>query len=732
MDMVLAPSQHIDAMALNLVIRDLDYIIQYISQRIIIEERYLADLLKLTGDVQAIPNKENAIGLQKCFLSYVDITDQYKPFREQYLKKMKEQLEELKKFRNEQQRMYDKNKYWMHQTNQEYLMNRLKKLPKVQQIYTQKWEEIEKSTGLSISTPMIATPNTPSTTFSILKKELTNEEASSNEANHNNTGENQISPSSPPTQQGRIERFMKKHLNKQEDPTRQNIRIAKLKVEVAEADTNYRNVVREVTNLAIKMDATNQHILRQVQNSLKEKSSRVKDILKTALEADIEQLQQTQKPLKSMLDLVATTDTQSESEHYASLSLLQKYPKPTPVYYKNYHVGECKDLIFGTTLTEYAQQRGRSPPILITKCIEAIENLGGLEKEGIYRVPGKQSSMEKIKHAFERDEEAVVIGQNDVPEDIFSIASIIKVFLRELKTPLFPFKLDERLIYSQIPDQELRLMNLLTRLIKLPAANYDTLKALIAHLARIQSRVEKNKMTISNLTLIFTPAIFQDLNHAQSSPGEWAKDCVLEDLILNYNDIFANKDLHNNSAITGDIEYGFSESNSNVDSNRYAIAITSPESPTEVDYALISNANENSYILSLDDEEDSFEEQHEKVMLVKEETKLPERKSSIAPEPSMSKPKERRYKTQFQEKGLRLDTSISNKQTITPSAKSATVPSYDWLKRDPENSPVPSTTKLKRSSTTGKKLSSKRKNYTLDPDAAAAFVQLKASSSTTT
>lgn len=210
----------------------------------------------------------------------------------------------------------------MHQTNQEYLMNRLKKLPKVQQIYTQKWEEIERSTGLSISTPMIATPNTPSSTFPMLKKELTNEEALSNEANHNNTGENQISPSSPPTQQGRIERFMKKHLNKQEDPTRQNIRIAKLKVEVAEAgtlhgvlffvsehnrvaiDANYRNVVREITNLAIKMDATNQHILRQVQNSLKEKSSRVKDILKTALEADIEQLQQTQKVAKPNLDYV--------------------------------------------------------------------------------------------------------------------------------------------------------------------------------------------------------------------------------------------------------------------------------------------------------------------------------------------------------------------------------------------------------------------------------------------
>lgn len=57
--------------------------------------------------------------------------------------------------------------------------------------------------------------------------------------------------------------------------------------------------------------------------------------------------------------------------------------------------------------------------------------------------------MEKIKHAFERDEEAVVIGQDDVPEDIFSIASVIKIFLRELKAPLFPFKLDERLVYSR-------------------------------------------------------------------------------------------------------------------------------------------------------------------------------------------------------------------------------------------------------------------------------------------
>lgn len=38
-----------------------------------------------------------------------------------------------------------------------------------------------------------------------------------------------------PQQSSRIERFMKRHLNKPEDPTRQNIRVAKLKVEIGEA-----------------------------------------------------------------------------------------------------------------------------------------------------------------------------------------------------------------------------------------------------------------------------------------------------------------------------------------------------------------------------------------------------------------------------------------------------------------------------------------------------------------
>ena len=60
-------------------------------------------------------------------------------------------------------------------------------------------------------------------------------------------------------------------------------------------------------------------------------------------------------------------------------------------------------------------------------------------------------------------------------------------------------------------------------------------------------------MNIQNLSVMFTPAIFQDHNKG-SLQGEWGNDCVLEDLIQNHETLFANKDLRSQTAITGGIE----------------------------------------------------------------------------------------------------------------------------------------------------------------------------------
>lgn len=262
-------------------------------------------------------------------------------------------------------------------------------------------------------------------------------------------------------------------------------------------------------------------------------------------------------------------------------------------------------------------------------------------------------------------------------------------------------------------------------------------------------------MTTSNLTLIFTPAIFQDLNHAQNSPGEWAKDCVLEDLIMNSQDIFANKDLHNNSAITGDIEYGFRQptDDNQHEPNRYAMTIQSPDSPTGISHE--ESESEYSFVIQGEDEEEFMMKSiitssNDSSILLQHhnETENPAITTSTTPSPPLPPSEEnhdetpsrsasverKKYQTHFQGKGLKVNTgamasagsslSLNNADHHIPTIKSATVPSYDWLKLDPDNTPaVP---KLRRSATTGKKVLSRRKlsSNQLRADAAAAAAEM--------
>lgn len=61
---------------------------------------------------------------------------------------------------------------------------------------------------------------------------------------------------------------------------------------------------------------------------------------------------------------------------------------PKPQYYQNYAVGECRDLIFGVSLVDYATAKSLGEgeiPKIVRICIKEIDDRG-LDAEGIYRV----------------------------------------------------------------------------------------------------------------------------------------------------------------------------------------------------------------------------------------------------------------------------------------------------------------------------------------------------------
>lgn len=132
-----------------------------------------------------------------------------------------------------------------------------------------------------------------------------------------------------------------------------------------------------------------------------------------------------------------------------------------------FKVGPCRSLIFGVSLTDYDFARGDgndhgSPPMIIEKCIAAID-ARGLEAEGIYRVNGRHTGVQKMVQDIEKDETQFEFGGKD---DIFSIASVLKQCklvlvwqygctdeglkdLRELPEPVFNLPLAERMKYSK-------------------------------------------------------------------------------------------------------------------------------------------------------------------------------------------------------------------------------------------------------------------------------------------
>lgn len=78
-------------------------------------------------------------------------------------------------------------------------------------------------------------------------------------------------------------------------------------------------------------------------------------------------------------------DAKSISQHIPQL-LAAASPKPQ--FYYNYSVGECKDLIFGVSLVDYATSRGLQDgeiPKIVKLCLKEIEDRG-MDAEGIYRV----------------------------------------------------------------------------------------------------------------------------------------------------------------------------------------------------------------------------------------------------------------------------------------------------------------------------------------------------------
>uniref|UniRef100_A0A8C2G686 Rho GTPase-activating protein 29 n=1 Tax=Cyprinus carpio TaxID=7962 RepID=A0A8C2G686_CYPCA len=183
--------------------------------------------------------------------------------------------------------------------------------------------------------------------------------------------------------------------------------------------------------------------------------------------------------------------------------------------------------LFGIDFAQVAKNSPDGIPFIIKKCTSEIESRA-LNIKGIYRVNGAKSRVEKLCQAFENGKDLVELSDLH-PHDI---SNVLKLYLRQLPEPLILYRYYNDIIglsketqnvgetdstKEKSPGEQLCLSIELKRVLfkirdllrQLPAAHYKTLQFLITHLHRVSEQAEENKMTTSNLGIIFGPTLIK-------------------------------------------------------------------------------------------------------------------------------------------------------------------------------------------------------------------------------
>lgn len=75
--------------------------------------------------------------------------------------------------------------------------------------------------------------------------------------------------------------------------------------------------------------------------------------------------------------------------------------------------------------------------MIIRSCVRVI-NLYGLHHHGIFRVSGSQVEINNFRDAYERGDDP--LAETTDASDINSVAGVLKLYLRELREPVFPIQ----------------------------------------------------------------------------------------------------------------------------------------------------------------------------------------------------------------------------------------------------------------------------------------------------
>jgi RalA-binding protein 1 len=128
-------------------------------------------------------------------------------------------------------------------------------------------------------------------------------------------------------------------------------------------------------------------------------------------------------------------------------------------------------------------------------------------EEGIFRLSGSNLLIKQLRERFNTEGDINLVNDEQY-YDIHAVASLLKLYLRELPTTILTRDLhNDFLRATEITDRNDKMAALNELAQRLPLPNATLLQYLISFLIKIINNADMNKMTVRNVGIVFSPTL---------------------------------------------------------------------------------------------------------------------------------------------------------------------------------------------------------------------------------
>lgn len=154
-------------------------------------------------------------------------------------------------------------------------------------------------------------------------------------------------------------------------------------------------------------------------------------------------------------------------------------------------------------------------PAIVRRCIDFLEQRGGILEEGIYRQSGSQIAIRILAERFSTGDFDLVAPDENAKRfnvrdyiDPHSVSGLLKLYMRELPDSVLTGALTPEFVAAVEAGSRAEYVPRIGQLmLRLPPENYSLLRMLCTHMKHIVSFSDTNKMNLKNIGIVLSPSL---------------------------------------------------------------------------------------------------------------------------------------------------------------------------------------------------------------------------------